>query len=64
MEMDQLIKKINELVHKQKTIGLTKEEQAEQANLHVNLQIVRLLGRRRRPSTKRTHNSQTTGNTQ
>jgi len=33
MEMDQLIKKINELVHKQKTIGLTKEEQAEQANL-------------------------------
>ncbi len=33
MEMDQLIKKINEIAHKQKTIGLTTQEKDEQAKL-------------------------------
>lgn len=33
MEMKQLIQKINELAHKQKTVGLSKEEQEEQGLL-------------------------------
>ncbi|MDF2612612.1 MAG: hypothetical protein K0S71_398 [Clostridia bacterium] len=33
MEMSDLIKKINELAHKQKTVGLSEEEKQEQAGL-------------------------------
>lgn len=33
MEMDELIKQINVLAHKQKTIGLSEEEKIEQGNL-------------------------------
>lgn len=33
MEMNDIIKKINELAHKQKTAGLSEEEKQEQAHL-------------------------------
>lgn len=33
MKVDELVKRINELYHKSKSVGLTEEEKAEQARL-------------------------------